>query len=194
MIAVADSMSLDARVLLAVNQGWAHPWLDPVFSLLSSKWGFSFPFLALAAVLLAVRWRRDGLWLGVALLATVLCGDALGNLLKHLLEQPRPCLELALQVRPPGPCGGGRFGMPSNHALNFFAAATFLGALLRRPRGWIGLYALAAAVALSRVYLGRHYPSQIFAGAALGAAVGLAAWMLVARLPFGRRIRQIRER
>jgi undecaprenyl-diphosphatase len=182
-------MSLDARVLLAVNQGWAHPWLDALFGLLSAKWGFSFPFLALVVALLLLRRRRDGLWLGLSLVATVLCADALGNLLKHLIEQPRPCLELAQAVRPPGPCGGGRFGMPSNHALNFFAAATFLGLLARRRSAWGTLFTLAAAVGLSRVYLGRHYPSQVLVGAAIGVAAGLLGWLIVSRLPFGKRAR-----
>lgn len=182
-------MSLDAQLLLAVNQGWAHPWLDALFGLLSSKWGFALPFLGVTLAGLFARHRRDGLWLGVSLVLVVLLGDAFGNLLKHLLAQPRPCLELAAQVRPPGPCGGGALGMPSNHALNFFAAAAFLAPLLWRWRSRLALVALAAAVGLSRVYLGRHYPSQVLAGALMGAAWGLGAAWIASRLPFGRRAR-----
>ena len=79
--------------------------------------------------------------------------------------------------------------MPSNHALNFFAAATFLGLLARRRSAWATLFTLAAAVGLSRVYLGRHYPSQVLVGAAIGVVAGLLGWLIVARLPFGKRAR-----
>jgi len=49
--------------------------------------------------------------------------------------------------------------MPSGHALNFFSAAAFLGLALRRRALTAALFAIAALVALSRVYLGVHYPS-----------------------------------
>ena len=56
---------------------------------------------------------------------------------------------------------------PSAHASTSFAAARVLsGPLPAAP-----LYALATAMALSRPYLGVHYPSDIAAGALLGDAV-----------------------
>lgn len=56
------------------------------------------------------------------------------------------------------------------------------------PRHSSAPLASATLVALSRVYLGLHYPSQVLAGAALGSALGLAAAGLGARyLPFLRR-------
>jgi membrane-associated phospholipid phosphatase len=56
---------------------------------------------------------------------------------------------------------------PSAHATTSFAAAAALGRVL--PRG--PLYALAGAMALTRPYLGVHYPSDVVAGAVLGTAV-----------------------
>ena len=67
--------------------------------------------------------------------------------------------------------------MPSGHAMNAFAGAVLLGSIVPRAR-W-PLLALACAVALSRVYLGVHFPSDVLAGAALGAAIGAAVgWLL----------------
>jgi hypothetical protein len=59
-----------------------------------------------------------------------------------------------------------------------FATATVLGLWARRP--WVTGPAVVAALllALSRVYLGHHYPSDVFAGAVLGAGVGAASYGL----------------
>jgi membrane-associated phospholipid phosphatase len=61
--------------------------------------------------------------------------------------------------------------LPSAHATSSFAAARAFRGLL--PAGV--LYGAAAAFALSRPYLGVHYPSDVLAGAALGTAVA-SAW------------------
>ncbi|EXI65504.1 MAG: Undecaprenyl-phosphate 4-deoxy-4-formamido-L-arabinose transferase [Candidatus Accumulibacter adjunctus] len=175
---------MDERLLLWINQDWAHPLLDGLFWWVSQRPWFSFP---LAALLLADSVRRCGWRTGgrtfLLLAVTVAAGDALGNLLKDWFAEPRPCLILHEQLRSvgrsaPGPCGAELSGMPSNHALNFAAAATFV-ALATPWRGWrIGLLIGAVLVGLSRVYLGKHYPSQVFAGALIGAFVGwLAAWL-----------------
>jgi membrane-associated phospholipid phosphatase len=56
---------------------------------------------------------------------------------------------------------------PSAHATTSAAAAVALAEVLPRAP----LYAVAAGLALSRLYLGVHYPSDTLAGAALGVAV-----------------------
>jgi len=60
---------------------------------------------------------------------------------------------------------------PSAHATTSFAAATVLAEALPPAL----TFALASGMALSRPYLGVHYPSDIVAGALLGTAIGSAA-------------------
>ena len=62
---------------------------------------------------------------------------------------------------------------PSGHAATAFAAAVAVG--LVHPRLRTPLLALAAVVALSRVYLGVHYALDVVAGTCLGIAIGVAA-------------------
>ena len=69
---------------------------------------------------------------------------------------------------------------PSGHAMSSFACATVLARLA--PRLAIPAYTLAALIALSRVYVGVHYPLDIVAGAVLGVAVATALLMLLRAL------------
>lgn len=72
---------------------------------------------------------------------------------------------------------GGMYGFVSSHAANFFAIATFLIAVFRRfSKKWYWLFAWAAIIAYSRIYLGVHYPADVFVGGLLGFTIGLAVY------------------
>jgi membrane-associated phospholipid phosphatase len=93
-------------------------------------------------------------------LATLVANSAV----KRLVRRARPALE---ELPALTPVISGR-SYPSAHASTSFAGARVLSAAL--PPG--PLYGLAVAMALSRPYLGVHYPTDILAGALLGDAMG----------------------
>ncbi len=68
----------------------------------------------------------------------------------------------------------GNPSFPSGHATIAFSAATILG--YRYPKWRIPLYIGAGLVGFSRVYLGRHYTSDVLAGAAIGTTMGVLVW------------------
>jgi membrane-associated phospholipid phosphatase len=91
-------------------------------------------------------------------------------LVKLLTERARPPLaDPAIQSLVSLP---DSTSFPSGHAATAFAAATAVGML--HPRFRIPLLALAGTVALSRVYLGVHFWSDVLVGSLLGVAIGLA--------------------
>ncbi len=114
---------------------------------------------ALASVLdrrRSARWRRA---------AVTVAGSYLtSTTIKLLIGRQRPVVENLphLMETPTG------LSFPSSHATSSFAAARAYSRLV--PAG--PLYAGAVAMALSRLYLGVHYPSDIAAGAALGTVLG----------------------
>ncbi len=156
------------------------PLLDAAARLLSAHLFGVAAGLGLALLL----WRSLGRFALrgiVALGLAVVIADAGGSqLIRPLFGRRRPCYLLpAREVRwllhaadvP---------SMPSLHAANFFALA--MVASLADYRMAPLAYALATAVAWSRVYGGVHWPLDVVAGAAWGSLAGLVAWAIVSRL------------
>jgi membrane-associated phospholipid phosphatase len=189
-------VSLDQDLLIRINQGWADPGLDFLFGWISEQLWFSIPLLLGLLIYLRRLYRQDGVRLWLLLILAVILGDMLGNLLKAWFAMPRPCYDLFELLRPPGggaprQCDAAFTGMPSNHALNFFAVTALLAYATRRLALSGLLLLISLAVGLSRIYLAKHYPSQVLAGAGLGALFGWSfAWLGLRTFTFGRRFLQ----
>lgn len=138
-------------------------WLEPVMEVVS-LFGTDTFFLFLLPVLYWCVNPRLGLRLGVIVLAAAWSNAVI----KLLLHQPRPYW-IDARVRPLST--EGAFGLPSGHAQ--IAAATWgaLAAMVARPWAWWTAGATMVLIALSRVYLGVHFISDVVAGLALGLAV-----------------------
>ena len=119
-----------------------------------------------------------------ALIAGAIAG-ALSRWPKHVLEMPRPAgvLDQASFYILERPLTS--FAMPSGHTLTAFAALSGIYfALDRNRRGpFFWLFILAAFGGMARIAVGAHWPSDVFAGAALGIFGGLLGGHFSHRLP-----------
>ena len=144
----------------------------------------------LAAVFLAQgRWRsvraRHGV---VAAGLASLIGLEVAHVISSFWDRPRPyeahpgMVHLFVSASPDP-------SFPSDHATVAFAIAVSI--FLRKRRLGLVTLAMACVVALSRVVVGTHYPSDVLAGALLGTLAALVVWAPPIRGPLGRLSQQL---
>lgn len=190
-----EGHALDTAILLALRDP-ADPadplgpgWLEEFGRDVTALGGVGvLAFITLAAVgLLWMQGRRGRAWL---VLASVAGGQALSSLFKYGFDRPRPDLV---------PHGALVYtaSFPSGHSM--MAAVTYLtlGALIawsqREAALRIYIMALAVlvtlAVGISRIYLGVHWPTDVLAGWAAGAAWATSCLILAQAIDRRRKAR-----
>lgn len=157
----------DWAILAWIQAHLRADWLDEAVSFYSGLGNGGRLWLAIAFVCLFLpRYRRVG-WTMICALAL---GFVVGNLfLKPLVARPRPCwLDPSVALLIPTPLD---FSFPSGHTLSSVVAATTMWCSGHRWLGRVGV-TLATLMALSRLYLYVHFPSDILAGMIIGVLIG----------------------
>jgi undecaprenyl-diphosphatase len=170
-------LNFDTRLFLFFNHAIANPVFDTVFPVITNGRFWIVPGI-LAALAFLYFQRRKALVVIVLSLLTVSASDPVCNrIIKPQFHRLRPCDERV--VIPEGRFLIGRKtseSFPSSHAANMFAQAMLLTLLYRRKRVWITAFTFATIIAFSRIYVGVHYPLDVFTGAVLGVIVGAGVY------------------
>jgi membrane-associated phospholipid phosphatase len=179
---IEELKALDKELFLLVNNGLAAAWLDWLCPVLRDKMTWV-PFYIAAVAVLLWKKRAEGLLILVfAGITILLCDQIASSLIKPWVQRIRPCSEplLAGQVRMLVHCGKG-FSFLSSHAANHFGLALFLSCLLKQVWARVLLFVWAFSIGFSQVYVGVHYPGDVFCGALLGILTGYAVFIFYGR-------------
>ncbi len=166
---------MDHGLLHALNVFFIHHDAieDPAVAYANAAEALFLGALMVAFVLIRGHRRRGARHAVVAAGLSAGLALAIAQVLSRIVDRPRPF------VADPGSVHVfahhvADAGFPSDHATAAFAIAV---AILLRHRGWGAVTLAAAAVlAIARVGMGVHYPSDVIGGAALGSACALVLW------------------
>ena len=158
-----DVRTADLHLLLHVQSRLRAPVAVIAARALGAAGDHALAWVGAGAVGAALDAPRRSHW--VRATGVVVAAHAASVVLKRLARRARPA-HADLRVHP---ARGGRWGMPSSHAASTTAAAIVFGQLLQTRSTMV----LPPAMALSRLVVGVHYPSDVVAGCALGAATAL---------------------
>ena len=168
----------DLSILYFFNHQLANPVLDGFFLFIAESKIF-LTFLILFALML---FYRGSLRLKTVIILMIICiaivDPVCHYILKPLVGRIRPCYTLH-DIRLLVGCGG-KFSFPSNHAANSFAIAGLISFFYRKYTA--PLFTIALLIGLSRIYLGRHYPSDVLGGAIFGLLVAALVIYLAKQL------------
>ncbi len=173
------------RVLFFFINSSHSGFMDALMWQLSKDW----PTVLFVLLFLIYVYRKFQIKTSLSVLLGVLlvlaCTDLSTNLIKHNVKRYRPThnTEIGPQVHIVNGYKGGTYGFFSSHAANAFGIITYLVLLSKhlglRYRYLFFLYPFV--VSLSRVYLGVHYPSDVFVGACSGLLFGSVMYVIVIR-------------
>ena len=174
--------SFDVWLLLKVN-GLNSPFLDEMMWSVSSPY-FGVPFYLFFAYLI---YRHVGLKQMVFLCGLILLVAGISDLtakycFKEVFERFRPTHHLIIkeQLHIVNDYKGGQFGFISSHAANMFSVGTMVFLLIGKQYKWLFwlLISWASLIGYSRIYLGVHYPSDVFVGAIVGCLIASIMYYL----------------
>lgn len=159
--------SIDNSIFYFINVTLANPVTDAImpFVTVEKHW---FIFYVIMWLYLMIAGGKKGRTVALLVLLLAFLSDQLSsNFIKDIVQRTRPCHVLPGVHLLVG-CTSS-FSFPSSHAVNSFAGAFFFAHFY--PKLKYGLYIGASVMAISRVFCGVHYFSDVLGGVLIGLAI-----------------------
>ena len=168
---------MEYAILDFIQNNLRTPFLDGFFMFVTALGNGGIIWIFLAAVFLIKKETRR---MGVMILALLIISTLIGEVfIKNIVCRQRPFVngsvseDMLLIPRP-----AGKYSFPSGHSLTAFACSVGIYMYTREKLN-ICFIIIAALIAVSRVYLYVHFPTDILAGAVIGSFIGAAAAALI---------------
>jgi len=165
---------LDKILFLLINHDSSYQYFDPVMLLVRNPLTW-IPFYIFMAWYMFVKIGKRVWQFILYSLISVAITDSCSVLLKNTFKRLGPSFdtEISKLVRHLVDCDGA-FSFPSSHAANHFGLAAFWFWSVFKATGkkWRWLWIWASLICYAQIYVGKHFPSDIIAGALLGIVTG----------------------
>jgi len=171
-----ELLQFDTELFLKIHKGLSNGFFDWIMPLLRNR--FFWAPLYLFIVIFCIRqYKKTGYYIIAGILLTFALGDVISSkIIKPNVGRIRPCNEVRLQgeIISRVHCPGGK-SFPSSHATNHFGIAVFLiGVFYRQWKAILPIGILwAASISFAQIYVGVHYPVDVFCGMLLGTTLGI---------------------
>ena len=169
MAAIMETIyKYDSLISYRLGDLRSYHWLRDLM-VISSKLGDGSIWLFLSLSLLLFGGREGQKAVLIGTISVILC-VAIFKAIKHSTTRKRPFetyIDMEFILPPPD-----EYSFPSGHSINAFAIAT--AAAWFFPLLFIPLFVMASLIAVSRVFLSLHYPTDVVVGGLIGAGVSMA--------------------
>jgi len=164
---------MDQRLFLFINH-LPHTALTDLFAKILSGVGTAGIIWFVLAIIFFLKEEKKDHWFFVpVILAGIGSWVLVEKIIKPLIGRARPTVEMGAMILGNN---GDSFSFPSGHATIAWAMAVVLSHKEPKLR-WV-LYVLAFFISLSRIYVGKHYPSDIIVGGLVGWGIGRGSLMV----------------
>lgn len=167
--------NIDFSILYWIQDHIVCEVLTPIMNAITTSGNGGIIWIILCVILICFKKTR---WIGIAAaISLALVGILNNEIIKPIVERPRPFLQQELELLIAAP---GGFSFPSGHTSSSFAVATAV--FLKNKKIGIPALMFAALVGFSRLYFFVHFPSDVFVGMLEGIFVAIAVTFAIDKL------------